>query len=882
MVALFAILAATIAVLSQSLPSQAVQAPGLNTAPVISSTGSFGVSTGKILSVNTGDWTDSPTGYTYQWYRCTSSLSATSTDPTNCQSIAGSTASTHRLSRSDVGFYMVAKVTATNGLGSTYTYSASTIQVRQANSVGLAYGIMCEIRSGRLYCAGANGSMSNGQAALVGSESFGTAQKTFYGPVTLADGTVLTDLVSVSVYYTNTCVINITGNVFCNGAAGASMFSDGFGSGQRQFFTQMYASAGVPITGATSIAVTDTSYCFTKKTAGVSNVWCAGLGTYGALAQGTSVNSSYPVAALISSGTPLTGALQVFGGSTGSGGGTYCATASDGTTVGAKLYCWGSNAYAQLGQGDTTARITYMSPVSIGGSAVGFSYISLGASVCAIKDNGVSCWGDDSAGQLGRGSTGTTRLTAATPSTFNSVSFGADSGWVQAEVPDSTSSQSHVCLLNVSGAVYCSGNNANYQQDLGSAAGTASTFNFKPAIDWNSGISDVEIGYLGTCVTKVATNTLSCLGPNDYGQFANNTQTATGATPLTITSPAGSLGTSPLLPSALNTTISGNNAIGYQLQPNSTWLGFPQPTLSHQWYSCDSSVTAASSVPANCVAISNANSATYMVTAGDSGKYLTDFVTATNDAGTTTTVLSASNPVGDLPTTATAPTLVTPVSSIGAAIGQTFTGVPGSWSAVSPVGISTYQWFRCFSAGAASASIPSDCSAIFGETSLTYTAGKPDSGQFLRFGMVYSSTAGKVTTLSATTNQLRIVTTLASSDNLTCAMRLGKLSCWGPTTTGELGFSPGGLYSMSANPVVNADGTPMTGVVQFAVGQNHVCAVKIDRTLWCWGKNDAGQMGTGSTGTGNPKFNVKFVPVSLSARKSQAFLHTLPCSLKRM
>ncbi|MEN9993343.1 MAG: hypothetical protein RLY83_913, partial [Actinomycetota bacterium] len=67
MVALFAILAATVAVLSQSLPSQAVQAPSLVSAPTISGPGGvFSIAQGKTVTVTAGTWTDSPT-LSYQW-----------------------------------------------------------------------------------------------------------------------------------------------------------------------------------------------------------------------------------------------------------------------------------------------------------------------------------------------------------------------------------------------------------------------------------------------------------------------------------------------------------------------------------------------------------------------------------------------------------------------------------------------------------------------------------------------------------------------------------------------------------------------------------------------------------------------------------------------
>ena len=71
------------------------------TAPVVSG----GTIVGQILSSTTGTWTQTPTGYTYQWYR-------------GAAAISGATASTYTLQTADIGDLISCQVIASNGVGS--------------------------------------------------------------------------------------------------------------------------------------------------------------------------------------------------------------------------------------------------------------------------------------------------------------------------------------------------------------------------------------------------------------------------------------------------------------------------------------------------------------------------------------------------------------------------------------------------------------------------------------------------------------------------------------------------------------------------------------------------------------------------------------------
>jgi len=83
----------------------------------------------------------------------------------------------------------------------------------------------------------------------------------------------------------------------------------------------------------------------------------------------------------------------------------------------------------------------------------------------------------------------------------------------------------------------------------------------------------------------------------------------------------------------------------------------------------------------------------------------------------------------------------------------------------------------------------------------------------------------------------------------------GEVSCWGTNCQGQLG--DGGEHSCPddlSSPLpslvrVEAGGAPLDDVVSLTVGLRHVCALRGDHTVWCWGDNVSGKVGGGSAET---------------------------------
>ncbi len=94
---------------------------------------------------------------------------------------------------------------------------------------------------------------------------------------------------------------------------------------------------------------------------------------------------------------------------------------------------------------------------------------------------------------------------------------------------------------------------------------------------------------------------------------------------------------------------------------------------------------------------------------------------------------------------------------------------------------------------------------------------------------------------------------VASGGTFTCAVAKTDSSayCWGWARDGELGSRPAetcatsqGAEPCSRMPISVGGGRRFMAI---SAGTRHVCALAADSTAYCWGHNDAGQLGNGTT-----------------------------------
>jgi alpha-tubulin suppressor-like RCC1 family protein len=226
------------------------------------------------------------------------------------------------------------------------------------------------------------------------------------------------------------------------------------------------------------------------------DIRCLGYGSSGQLGTGSVATDALPA---VVSGLPGTPIAVVAG---------YDHTCA--LTSAAALYCWGDNAGGDLGNGSTT-----MSDVAVAVSGLGSTVVAMTAGkehTCAVLGTGtVECWGSNTEGQIGNGTTSASETSPQAVSGLSGVTGIAGGGY-------------HTCAVTSEGSVWCWGSNADGQ--LGTTSVTMSETPLEvPAV---SGAVSVVTGASHTCVLTSA-GSVWCWGNNAEGEAGNGTTSATAA-----------------------------------------------------------------------------------------------------------------------------------------------------------------------------------------------------------------------------------------------------------------------------------------------------------------------------------------------------------------
>ena len=231
--------------------------------------------------------------------------------------------------------------------------------------------------------------------------------------------------------------------------------------------------------------------CITTST---GDVKCWGNNEYGQLGNGNNTSSTTPVDV-----NNLEGVVKI-----STGNKHTCAVTSEGG-----VKCWGDGSYGKLGNGNYFDSNVPVDVWNLNSRVVAIA--AGGNHACVLMETGgVKCWGDNSYGPLGDG---TTFTKSATPKDVNGLTSG---------VVAIAAGLWHTCALMETGGMKCWGYNGNGQ--IGNGTGTVFITTPVNVSSLTSGVVAIAAGDRHTCAL-METGEIKCWGDNNYGQNGDGTYT---------------------------------------------------------------------------------------------------------------------------------------------------------------------------------------------------------------------------------------------------------------------------------------------------------------------------------------------------------------------
>jgi alpha-tubulin suppressor-like RCC1 family protein len=600
----------------------------------------------------------------------------------------------------------------------------------------------------------------------------------------------LSVFITIAAGFNHTCAITSAGGVKCWGLNYAGQLGDG-----TTYDHSMPVDVVDLESGVSQLAGGAYHTCALMTTGGVK---CWGLNMDGELGNGTTIDHITPedVPGLTSGVSQLA-----------SGSFHTCALLTTG-----EVRCWGSNSTGQLGDGTTTNR---WSPVPVLGpwSRV----IQLGAGVlhtCALtQSGGVLCWGNNSEGRLGDG----TNIDHYTPASVT----GLPNGVSQIAVGNG-----HTCALLATGAVKCWG--PNYKGQLGNG-NTTNQNSPKNVIGLGNGIVQIAAGGSHTCVVMTA-GFVKCWGDNEFGGVGDGT-TNNRYTPVNVVGLTGEV--TQLVAGGGHTcvlsTLGGIKCWGFN---GDGQLG--------------NGTTIYRTTPVDVVGLANE---VVQLTSGD---FHTCVLTATG--GVKCWGKNTGGLLGDGSTILKNK----PVDVVGLSNGviQLSAGNEHTCALTTIGGVKCWGNNVSGELGDGTTIVRTTPVDVIGLSSGViqvaaggyHTCALTNEGGVKCWGNNWDGELGNGTIINQSVpvdvfGLSSGVSQIAGGGDSTCAaLTVGGVKCWGENRYGQLGDGT----TISRHTPVNVMGYSYN-VKQLAAGLGHVCVLSEGGGIKCWGYNDHGQLGDGTT-----------------------------------
>ncbi len=601
---------------------------------------------------------------------------------------------------------------------------------------------------------------------------------------------------------------------------------------------------------------------------------CSGVSSGGSVyinQQGTEWRSTFSVAAPTSVGQSLevvsTGTVQILRGATVVQ--TYTGTSrtsysnaitslpvsagesitaikndqSDCAIANGKLYCWGNNIFGQVGNGTTTSTGT---PTLVGGALAGKTVTKVSVayeSVCAIADGTPYCWGNNGNSQLGDNTT-TAKLvpTANVPITSSGPLNGkvvTDIGAASQNNPASiiwpfALASPHSCALTADGSVSCWGD-GGFRQNTG---GGMTTIFFVP-----TGYYSYPSYSAPTLVMGYSDNTAPLAGTKSIRVGASSHDSCSVSQGKMICwgvqAPIGLWCTSVLFSAAWETLVPFNPCVGSYSNGYDTGA-IAGSALAGKFVDDN---TWDVSADEGCT-MANSDYVCFGTTPAFDLFWAGGYGAPWNAVTPNADVTDSDN--GDsIPSWGSAGLYCMINKGQANCSASPFNGYSGT-------GTSGYQNFQpLITTTGLAGKVPTKIAA--GQDHGCVVA----NGQLLCWGyggggVLADGNTGIHITNTATVTASGVIgttngTTAASGPisvggGHACGVANGTLFCWGKNTNGQLGTGNTSDLSQPRAP----SGIANRVVTKVSAGTSHTCAIT-DGTLYCWGLNSNGQLGLGNT-----------------------------------
>jgi alpha-tubulin suppressor-like RCC1 family protein len=645
-----------------------------------------------------------------------------------------------------------------------------------------------------------------------------------------------------------TCGITTAGLLYCWGVNGSGQL----GTGDTTYRYEPTQLPGSVVWSAVAMGQTHT--CAIK--AADSTLWCWGSNGEGQVGKGAK-------SAAVTAPTQVSTAGVTSWSSVSLGEVSSCGIKTDAT-----LWCWGDNAWGQLGVGSVVDKTV---PTQVGAatwSSVGLSFTSS----CAVKaaDASLWCWGYGNYGQLGNNSSADQHapVAASGGGTWSAVAGGQD----------------HSCGLRVNGTIWCWGNGSYGALANGSQSNAlVPTQEVSGATTWTA-LTTMEFG---SCARR-STGALYCWGRNNIGQLGDGSTTdrwvptASGTDTAWTTHLAGGRDHFCVLRSDQALWCQGSD---FDDQLGHNWndkVSSPTPVLapSGSWSTGSVGEEGGCGIQADstlwCWGVNSHGAAGQGDTAIHPFPLKVGAATTWRSVSVGTTAVCAirtddsmwcwgNGATGQLGVAGASGDVMTPAA-----------GPAGSWSAVSvgvghTCGIKTNGTLWCWGSNSGgplgtgsytpkeetpqavtATGVSTWASVTTGEdTSCAIAATGANAGSLYCWGWGWYGQIGNGT-YDDQYSPVRVGAAtwsyVAAGTWFTCGVRTnGTLWCWGNNQDGQLGI--GGAPNnppQVASPQQAGAAATWSGV---AAGSGCGCAVRTDHTVWCWGDGASGQLGDRGTAT---------------------------------